>query len=181
MEMPRISVKNMLFILLLVFIFGLRALGLRAAVVIAGKPQTPYGCLIKDTKNWPIEPSELLYQETLDTGFDIMVYIDQRGLYNFGVTKKALFGYKKVDISGSFSIYNDNTYLYSAFYDDKTFHNFCWGILTDDDVTEVLLDDEQCNIADVTDNEHSFRIFWLMDIEIDDPATPTLPSLIKNT
>ena len=179
--MQRISEKKLLVVLIFVFIFGLRALGLRAAVVIAEKPQTPYDCLIKETKNWPIEPSELLYQETLDTGFDIVFYTDQRGLYNLGVTKKAFLGYKKVDISGSFSIYNDNTYLYSAFHDKTlTFHNVVWGILTDDDVTEVLLDDKQCNIVDVTDNGHSFRVFWLMDIEIDNPTTTSLPSLIKN-
>lgn len=163
-----ISVKKRIPVLLCVGI-----LILCSALLIAGKPQTPYDCLKKSEGGDFLAPSELLYQETLDTGFDIVLYADQRGLYNFGVTEKAFLGYKKVGISGSLGIYNDDTYLYSAFYDGKTLHNVCWGILTDDSVTEVFLDNVPCNIADTP---YNFRIFWLMDLEIDDPASPTLPS-----
>ena len=120
-------------------------------------------------------PSELLYQETLDTGLDIVFYTDQRGLFNCGMTEQTFFGYKTVGISGSLGIYDD-TYIYSAFADDQTIHNICWGVLTDNDVTEVLLDDEPCNIADTP---YNFRVFWLTGLEIDNPASPSLPSLTK--
>ena len=153
--------------------------------------KTPYDCLKKSTSDL-FEPSKMLYQESLDTGFDIVIYADRRGLYNFAVVEKTRFGYKMVGISGSLSFYNDDTYHYSCFSDVKTmhniirtyynttYHNVCWGILTDDKVKEVFFDDEPCNIAELTDNDRSFRVFWLMDFEVGSYANPKLPALIED-
>ncbi len=163
----RISVRKIMIVSLSVVM-----LVLCVSLLIAKGKQTPYDYLKKSNRDNLITPSELLYQETLDTDLSIVFFIDQRGLYNCAVMDKALFGYRTVGISGSLGIYNSETYLYSAFADGQTKQNICWGVLTDNDVTEVFLDDEPCNIADTA---YSFRIFWLMGLENETPSLTTNP------
>lgn len=117
-------------------------------------------------------PSELLYQETLDTGLSIVFYIDQRGRYECAIIEDVLLGYRTVGVSGSLSINNIGTYLYSSFADGQVKHNICWGILTDNTVTEIFLDNEPCNIADTA---YSFRVFWLIGLGHDNPSLTTNP------
>ena len=167
MTKPCISVKKIILILLFVGI-----LVLCVVLLAAGQTQTPYDYLKKSNNDNVAAPTELLHQETLDTDISIVFYIDQRGLYNCAVMDKALFGYRTVGISGSLGIYNSETYLYSSFADGQTKQNICWGVLTDNDVTEVFLDDEPCNIADTA---YGFRIFWLMGLGNETPSLTTNP------
>lgn len=163
----RLSVKKIMIVSLSVVMLVLCVLFLAAK----GK-LTAYDYLKKSNRDNLITPSELLCQETLDTGFDVVFYIDRRGLYNCAVIKKELFNYRTVGVSGSLGIDDTGQYLYSSFADGRTKQNICWGVLTDNDVTTVFLDDEPCNIADTT---YSFRIFWLMGLDNENPSLTTNP------
>ncbi len=161
----RITVKKIIVVSLSVVI-----LVLCVSLIITKGKQTPYDYLKKSNSDNLISPSEMLYQETLDTGFDVVFYIDRRGLFNCAVIKKNFFNYRTLEISGSLDITNAGTYIYSSFDDGQTRQNICWGVITDNDVTEVFLDNEPCNIADVSNN---FRIFWLMGLGNDSPLLTT--------
>lgn len=167
MSTPRISVKKKLLVLLIVCI-----LVICGTIVIVGKNQTPYDFLKKSNNNDVIAPAELLYQKTLDSGFSIVFYIDQSGLYRCAMIEDVLLGHRTVGISGSLGIYNSDTYLYSSFASGQTNQNICWGVLTNNDVTEVFLDNESCNIADTA---YGFRIFWLTGLKNDTPSLTTNP------
>lgn len=162
---PRFSAKKILRALFFSVI-----LILCVTILVVTKKQTPYDYLKKNSNDNINTPSELLYQETLDTGFTVIFYIDQRGLYNCAVVNETLFSYRTIDVSGSLGIYNDKTYLYSSFADGQNKHNICWGILNDESVTSVFLDNEPCNIAGTT---YNFRVFWLMDIDAEPHSLTT--------
>ena len=159
----RVLIKPLLLILILVVISAICA-----GVIITGKSQTPYDYLKKNNNDDVTAPTELLYQETSDTGLSVVFYIDNRGRYECAMIQDALLGYKTVGISGSLGVDNTDTYLYSAFVDGSEKHNICWGILTDDNVTEVLLDNEPCAVADTP--YAGFRVYWLTDISGDNPS-----------
>ena len=138
-------------------------------ITITINKQTPYDYL-KKSNNDVTAPSELLYQETLETGLSVIFYIDQKGIYECAIIRDTLLGYKTIGVSGSLGVHNNGTYLYSSFSGIQTSHNICWGILTDNDITEVFLDNAPCNIADTS---YNFRIFWLMDLGNDNPILTT--------
>lgn len=141
-------------------------------IIIAKNKQTPYEYLKSSNNDEVTAPSELLYQETLDIGFSVVFYIDQRGRYECAIIKDDFLSYKTVDISGSLSVNNTNTYLYNSFFNGKNKFDICWGVLVDNNVTEVLLDNEPCNIVNTA---YGFRMFWLVG-EWED-----LPSLVTSS
>lgn len=168
MKSQRISVRNRIIVSLFVVIVVV--LVLCVSFLIKRGKQTPYDYLINSNRDNLITPSELLYQETLDTGSDIVFYIDRRGLCNCAVIKKDLFDYRTIGISGSLDISGTEKYIFSSFAAEQDGHNICWGVLTDSAVTNVFLDNKPCNIADTA---YSFRIFWLMDLGSETPSLTT--------
>lgn len=149
-----LSTKLRLFI---VFLIGILAIFL--LIVLARKNiQSPYEYLKKNTTD-VIAPSELLYQETLGTDISVVFYVDQHGKYECAILKKYFLGYQIIGYSGSLSMDTD-TYLYGSFLYDKKKLDICWGMLADDSITEVFLDDTPCSI--VNTSYGGFRIFWMI-------------------
>lgn len=142
---------------------------------ILAKDQTLYDYLKKSSASAATLPAELLYQEELDTGLSVVFFINHRGKYECAIMKKRFpAGYKVIGHSGTLDIENADTYLYSSFVYNKETYDICWGILIDDNVTEVFLDNTPCHIADTA--YERFRIYWLMGLWEDVPRLTTASS-----
>lgn len=162
----RISMRAVLLVFLLI-----GGLILCLAFIISTNNQTPYDYLKKSNNDEVTAPSELLYQETMDTGISIVFYINQRGKYDCAIMEDAFIGYNTVGYSGSLDINDADTYLYGSFANNQKKQDICWGILVDDSITEVFLDNEPCAIVDVAYRD--FRIFWLIGLWEDVPSLTT--------
>lgn len=121
---------------------------------------SPYEYLMKTKADDRIAPSELLYQETLDDGISVVFYISTRGKYECALMGRTVYGYKILGYSGSLDMDDAGTYLYSSFTDGQQKTDICWGILVDESMQEVFLDNEPCSIVDTAYRD--FRIFWLI-------------------
>lgn len=117
------------------------------------------------------KPTELLYQETLNNGIIIVFFINQYGAFDCTLMEENIIGYNILGYSGSIDINDADTYLYGSFKKGQNVIDICWGILTDNNISEVLLDNQNCVIVDTAYNE--FRLFWLTGI------WDNLPTLVK--
>ena len=69
-------------------------------------------------------------------------------------------GFKIIGCSGSLDLDDTDTYLYGSFIHNQKKIDICWGILVDQSISQVYLNNEPFVIVDVEGKE--FRIFWLL-------------------
>lgn len=130
--------------------------------------QSPYEYLRENNNDCMTTPSELLYQETTESDMSVVFYTDQCGKYRCALLRKGWFGYQIIGYSGVLSRDNTGTYLRSAFVRGQKKYGICWGVLLNNDISEVFLDDEPCSIANT--QYYKFRIFWRMGLWDEDPV-----------
>lgn len=153
-----------LFLVVAIIVFGLLLINNMSNL-------SPYEYLWKTESEDRIAPSELLYQETLNTGVSLVFYISQRGKYECVLMSKTIYGYKILGHSGSLDTDNAGINLYGSFTngDEKT--DICWGILVDESIQKVFLDGEPCSIVDTA--YKGLRIFWMVGCWEDPPLLTT--------
>lgn len=107
------------------------------------------------------KPCELLCQEyDEDSDVYIVFYQNQIGVYVCSVMNRSFGFYKIVGYSGVLAVDDNNTYMYSCFAERKPNNDIelCWGIVTDQAISQVFLDNEPCLITNT--NTSSLRFFW---------------------
>lgn len=156
-------------ILLILLIFVILILGIM--VILIENNQSPYDYLKENSADSLFAPSEFLFQETSNDGINVVFYINQNGKYQCAILKDAFIGYRIIKYSGSLTIDNADTYLYSSVIYKQKKYEICWGILTDDSVTKVFLDDKPCSVGDTTYSD--IRVFWMLGSWDDLPLLTT--------
>lgn len=141
--------------------------------------QTPYAYLKKYGAKGMASPTELIYQETLTESTSIVFYVQQDKKFACTILKKTLAGYKIIPMGSTSNLDEIDTFLYNStviqdWQKQKKTIVVCWGIITDNAVSSVMLAGESCTIVNIPHRED--RLYWVIG-EWED--SPTSDQLIK--
>lgn len=133
--------------------------------------QTPYEYLKKNGGSSSVTSvNELLYQANIGDKEYALFYINGKNSLSCAIIKKTIFSYSILKISSEVSFLNDSERADFIFSSYNKGHNWIyWGIVRDDKIKQVIINDRKANLADI--DAYSFRISYLLG----DKTEKTIP------
>ena len=137
--------------------------------------QTAYDYLCKNAgKELPFAVNEFLYQTSIGSNECIIFYINGKGNVNCAIIKKTIIFYKILEISSELPLLNNDRnadYIFSTYSNKEGFWNFRrdndnkykwidWGIIRDENVKQVLVNDKEANLVDI--DLYGVRIYYIL-------------------